>query len=421
MRGLLRNRWWIVAAGALGMTVGQGPITIFTLGVFLKPVTDDLGIDRGTFSSAIGLLTVAAAVVTPFVGRLVDRFGVRTVLLPMILLFALATMALSRLQPSLPVLYLLFGVQGVLSTCQTPTAYVKTISAWFDRTRGLALGIAQTGVGLGVALVPQLAAALIAGHGWRTAYVGLGGAILALALLPVALFLREPPAARWGVVASGAGVSLANAWRSGRFWQLNACFFLAVTAINGTLAHAVALLTDRGVPLEAATGAMSLAGIAVIVGRVIAGFCLDRLHGRHIAVASFCFPMLGIALLAFAREPAPLLVGAALCGLGVGAEVDLIAYFIGRYFGMRAYGAIYGLFFAVFTIGTGLGPFVMGLAFDRAHSYGPALAIFEAALLSASGLALRLGPYRYPAHAAAAHGAEYLRPAGDVASGTKEG
>ena len=415
MGGPFRSRWWIVAAGALGMTVGQGPITIFTLGVFLKPVTDDLGINRGTFSSAIGPLTVAAAVATPLVGRLVDRFGVRVVLLPMILLFGLATMALSLLQPSLLVLYLLFGIQGVLSACQTPTAYVKTISAWFDATRGLALGIAQTGVGLGVALVPQFAAVLIAGHGWRTAYVGLGWAILALALLPVALFMREPSVVRRGGVAGSAGVPLADAWRSGRFWLLNACFFLAVTAINGTLAHAVALLTDRGVPLEAATGGMTLAGIAVIVGRLVAGFCLDRMHGRYIAIASFCCPMIGIALLALARQPAMLLAGTTLCGLGVGAEVDLMAYFIGRYFGMRAYGAIYGLFFAVFTIGTGLGPLVMGFAFDHGQSYGAALAVFEAALFAASGLALRLGPYRYPAREAVSRDAEHLQPASDVA------
>jgi MFS family permease len=419
MRGPFGNRWWIVAASALGMTVGQGPITIFTLGVFLKPVTEDLGIERGTFSSAIGVLTIAAAVVTPFVGRLVDRLGVRVALLPMILLVALATMALSLLQPALLVLYLLFGVQGVLSACQTPTAYVKTISAWFDRTRGLALGVAQTGVGLGIALVPQLAAALIAGHGWRTAYVGLGGAILLLALLPVALFMREPRVSKQRDASDdpiqGLGVPLADAWRSTIFWQLNICFFLAVTAINGTLAHAVALLTDRGVPLAAATGAMSLAGIAVIVGRVIAGFCLDRYHGRVIAVVSFCCPMLGIALLALAGQPAPLLVGTALCGLGVGAEVDLMAYFIGRYFGMRAYGAIYGLFFAVFTIGTGLGPLVMGFVFDRTHSYGAALAAFEIALFAASGLALRLGPYRYPARGAPSHDLEHLQPASDVA------
>ena len=184
------------------MAVGQGPITLFTFSVFLKPVTEDLGIDRGTFSSALGVLSIAAAVVTPLVGRLVDRYGVRIALLPLILLFALATMALSLLQPSLFVLFLLFGLQGVLSACQTPMAYVKTISAWFDRTRGLALGVAQTGVGFGVALVPQLAATLIAGHGWRTAYVGLGGAILVLALLPVALFLRDPPTPRPDDVAS---------------------------------------------------------------------------------------------------------------------------------------------------------------------------------------------------------------------------
>ena len=141
---------------------------------------------------------------------------------------------------------------------------------------------------------------------------------------------------------------------------------------------------------------MALAGMAVIVGRLVAGFCLDRLHGRYIALASFCCPMIGIALLALAQQPTMLLAGTALCGLGVGAEVDLMAYFIGRYFGMRAYGAIYGLFFAVFTIGSGIGPVIMGFAFDHGQSYSAALAVFEAALFAASGLVTRLGPYRYP-------------------------
>jgi MFS family permease len=400
---LLKSRWWIVAAAALGMIVGQGPIAIFTLGVFLKPVTEALGISRGTLSSTVGLLTFIAAIVTPFMGRLIDRLGARVVLLPMIGLFALTTMALSLLQASVLLLYLLFGLQGVFSAGQTPTAYVKTISAWFDKERGLALGIAQAGVGLGVALVPQLAAYLIQSQGWRTAYVGLGIAILALAFLPVALVIREPPMpdaepARPAMSLSGA--SATEAWRSKPFWLLSACFFLAAVAINGTLAHAVALLTDRGVPLQMATGAMSLAGIALIAGRLLAGYCLDHLHGRYVAVGSFCCPMIGIALLASPSPPELLLLGTALCGAGVGAEVDLMAYFIGRYFGLRAYATIYGLLFAVFTIGTGAGPYLMGLAFDHDHSYRAMLMLFETALLVACVLALRLGPYLYPARQA---------------------
>jgi MFS family permease len=398
--GAFQNRWWIVTAGVLGMIVGQGPITIFAFGVFLKPVTEALGVSRGTLSSTVGLLTLVAAVVTPMMGRLIDRFGVRAVLLPMIALFAMATIALSLLEASLLTLYLLFGLQGVFSAGQTPTGYVKAISAWFDKERGLALGIAQAGVGLGVALVPQLAAQLIEAYGWRWAYVGLGIAIFALAFVPVAVFVREAAVPRAaGPAPRRSGVSAAEAWRSPSFRTLAACFFLAIMAINGTLAHAVAILTDRGLPLAAATGALSIAGLALIVGRILSGYCLDRLDGRAVALCFFACPIVGIALLA---SPAPdwvLPLAIGLCGLGVGAELDLMAFFIGRYFGLGAYATIYGLMFAIFTIGTGLGPYLMGLAFDLYRSYRPMMLVFEAALLIACFLALRLGPYAYPAQA----------------------
>src|SRR5882757_4624720 len=100
MPNMFKSRWWVVVAGVLGMIVGQGPVAIFTLGVFLKPVTDDLGVSRGSLSSAITVMSVLAAIVTPLMGRLIDRFGTRPVLLPMIVMFALSTMALSLLQAS---------------------------------------------------------------------------------------------------------------------------------------------------------------------------------------------------------------------------------------------------------------------------------------------------------------------------------
>jgi MFS family permease len=142
------------------------------------------------------------------------------------------------------------------------------------------------------------------------------------------------------------------------FWLLSVAFFLGVLAINGTIVHIVALLTDRGVPLQVATGALSVAGTAIIVGRIICGWCLDRFWGPYVAVCFFVLPMLGIALLGSGWGfPVPL-VGAALCGAGIGAEIDLMAFFISRYFGLKAYGRIYGLMFMLFNIGTGMGPVI---------------------------------------------------------------
>jgi MFS family permease len=399
---LFQNRWWVVLGAFLGLIVNQGAITFYAFAIFLKPVSDDLGVSRGTLSSAVGLLLAVFAVFVPVMGSLIDRFGVRTVLLPMIVLVALATAGLSQLRASPFILYPLFATQGLFATCQVPIGYAKVITAWFDRERGLALGVAVAGAGLGVALVPQLVAYLIDHHGWRAAYVGLGAAILLIAFVPVAVFVREPPSA--GTAPGGAppapGISAGEAVRQSQFWIINIAFVLATIAINGTLAHVVALLTDRGLPAATATDALSVAGLAIIAGRIVSGYCVDRLFAPHVTVAMFCAPIVGIALLLTGGAGVAPFAGTVLCGLGIGAEIDLMAFFVGRYFGLRAFGAIYGLMFATFAVGSGLGSFLMGACFDLAGSYRPMLVAFVAVLIAACLLIARLGPYRYRAEAA---------------------
>ena len=408
MGGMFGSRWWIVFACACGLMVGTGSILIFSFGVFLKPVTEGLGISRGDLSTGLGTSAWLVAVACPIVGWLVDRFGARRTMLPGILLFALAVAGFGLMQARpLFLIYLTFAVAGFVGGVQTPIPYATVISQWFDRQRGLALGFATAGVGLGVALIPQLAALLISRYGWREAYFGLAVAILVLAFLPVAIFVHEPPDSASGragarAAAGRIGFDAAEAFRTADFWTLTAAFFLGVLAINGTIVHIVALLTDRGVPLQIATGALSASGLAIILGRIICGWCLDRFWGPYVAVCFFVLPMVGIALLGSGwGNPAPF-VGAALCGAGIGAEIDLMAFFIGRYFGLKAYGKIYGVMFMVFNIGTGLGPALGGRAFDAFHSYNQIFIAFEVALALTCVLLLRLGKYAYPAHAEAA-------------------
>jgi MFS family permease len=188
-----QSRWGIVFASFLGLMVSQGPVTVCTFGVFLKPVSEDLGVSRSTFSLAFNLLNIMCAAFIPLVGKLIDRYGIRNVVMPMIVLFALTTAGLSYLQPSVAVLYGLFALQGLFSAGNVPTGYAKAISAWFDRDRGLALGIAIAGTGLGVALMPPSMTYLIQNYGWRNAYLGLGAAVFVLAFVPVALFIKDAP------------------------------------------------------------------------------------------------------------------------------------------------------------------------------------------------------------------------------------
>lgn len=423
MAAMFRNRWWVVAASVFGLIVGTGAINIFAFGVFLKPVTADLGVGRGYFASGLVFNSLLTSLFCPIVGSLIDRWGTRRVMMPGILLYALTTAAYSQLTAAPFTLYLIVGLAGIAGAVQTPVAYAAIISQWFDRKRGVALGVAMAGVGLGVVLIPQIAAALIAAFGWRPAYLGLGLTVFLFAFVPVALFMREPPhlsvgrtagtrALRAVSIALLPGVSFVDAvLRSWRFWALTLAFFLAVVAINGTLTNVIALLTDRGVPLQVATGALSAAGMALILGRILSGWCLDRFFGPHVAICFFLVPMLGIGLLASGAGGVVPLLGAILCGLGVGAEVDLMAFFVSRYFGLRSYGKVYGTMFAFFSFGTGLGPYIGGAVYDRFHSYGPAFVIFEGALFCTCLLFMRLGPYAFPARAPAAEPA-LAQPAG---------
>ena len=174
-------------------------------------------------------------------------------------------------------------------------------------------------------------------------------------------------------------------------------FFLGAVAINGTLTHVVALLADRGIPLQQAASSLGTAGIALIFGRMISGWCLDRFHGPYVALVSFIIPIAGILLLASGAGGAVPLIGTALCGLGIGAEVDLMAFFISRYMGIKAYGRVYGTSFAVFMIGNGIGSVIAGFSYDQFHSYAPAFYLFAAALVATCALLLPLGRYPFPA------------------------
>ena len=389
MRGVFANRWWVVAATVLGLIVGAGPINVFAFGVFLKPITAELGIGRATFSSALTLHAAVAALMCPVFGWMIDRWGVRRVMLPALVFYTLgiAAYALITADP-FAVTYMIFGLTGLTGTVAGPIPYSTVISQWFDRQRGLALGIGMAGVGLGVALMPQLAALLIGKFGWRTAYVGLAVAVIVFAFIPVALVVREPPefSARpargqsRGADLNLPGTGVAEALGSWLFWGLGIAFLLDVIAINGTLTHIVALLTDRGIGREVAVTALSGTGVALIGGRVLSGWFLDRFWGPYVAIGFFVTPMLGLALL-----------------ISHAAEIDLMAFFASRYFGLKNYAKIYGTMFGLFGIGVGIGPALSGFSFDRFHSYTPIFIVYEIMLLLTCAIFLRLGPYPYPA------------------------
>ncbi|ABK06934.1 MULTISPECIES: MFS transporter [Burkholderia cepacia complex] len=392
------NRWWIVIGALLGLTVGNGPIMQFTFGVFLLPVTREFGWARSQASLALAIGLAATALCVPIAGRLMDRYGVRRVSLPAITAFAAATAALAFVPPSPLAFALLYALMGAAAAGQSPLPYAKAIAAAFDQSRGLALGIAMAGVGIGTAVVPQLAQYVVAHYGWKQAYLTLGGLTFVLGITAMGWLIHEPHGATARRIdrADIPGLAIGAAVRTPQFWKLSLAFFVVAAATNGAIAHLVPLLGGRGIAPAVATSALAGAGLALTLGRLFAGWLLDRFFAPYVAIFFFLLPLAGLVLLIAGSGLGMSIAAVVLIGLGLGAEVDLIAFLLSRYFGMRSFGEIYGYLFTLFMLGNGLGPWVMGVSFDATGSYTLCLAVMCGALAVAALLVSRLGAYGYP-------------------------
>lgn len=395
--------WWVVCASVVGMIVSQGPVLVFTFGIFMKPLGAEFGWTRSQISLALTVAILSAAFFTPWVGRLIDRHGARQVAIPALILFGLGVASLAFLPAHLVVFYLWFCCIGILSAGGTPTAYAKSISHWFVRRRGLALGLSMAGIGLGATLMPIIAQRAVGSLGWRGGFAVIGVVVL-IGMLIVALKLRNCPADMGlhpdnetppsGDRRAAVGLTSRQAMHTRTFWLIAVSFFLAALAINGCAVHFVPMLTDRGVSPQDAARTAAVIGMALIVGRVAAGFLLDYLFAPFVTLFFFSGPVIGILLLYGGATGGEAVLCAALIGLGVGAEVDLIAYLASRYFGLKAFGEVYGYLFAIFCVGTALGPLLMGTGQTLLGSYDLVLLLFVGCMLAACVLICCVG--RYP-------------------------
>jgi predicted MFS family arabinose efflux permease len=399
--------WWVVATAATGLFWGA-PITVFSFSVFFKPLMHDFHVGRAAISLAFTLGGLAAAISAPLAGWLTDRCGARKVILPATVMFGSTLLLAKVLSASIGQFYVLYLLLGLLVNGVGPVPYSYVISHWFDRRRGLALGLTMFGIGSGAMVIPVAAQMLIAKFGWRSTYALFGCAVLLISLPIVAVFLKENPA-DWGLLPDGAeprsapalepagspGRSLGEVWQTQTFWLMVCPFFLAGASVHGCAVHLVALLSDRGMSMQTAALGSSILGAAVLIGRAGTGFLLDHVFAPCLAAVCFAGVAAGIALLRIGNSTAICFVGAFLVGLGLGAEVDMIAFLVSRYFGLRFFGQIYGFAFAAFALAGALGPVAMGAGFDFTGSYTAPLAGLCISGAAAALLISRLGPYQY--------------------------
>jgi MFS family permease len=399
--------WLIVLVSAIGLFLGP-PLMVFSFSVFFKSLVQDFHASRAAVSFAFSLFNIVGALLIPCTGMIIDRFGAKRVILVFTLLYGLFLCSALWVGSALWQLYLLFTVLGVaMASGPAPVPYGVVISHWFNRHRGLALGLSMMGIGVGSVVVPILAQRLITSFGWRAAFAIFGGAVVLLPLPVLAAFLQNDPGQR-GLEPDGdeknqgsplqqekQGLTWHEIWHSPAFWILICIFSLAGASVHGAALHMSAIFTDRGVTAERAAVATALVGIAVMLGRVTSGYLLDRLFAPRVAILFYGATGLGIGILCAGTSGPLALVASFLVGLGMGAEVESMAYMITRYFGLRSFGTAYGHAFGAFMLSGAAGVFLMGAGYDRFHSYTVPLAVLCGAMVLALVLLSRLGPYRY--------------------------
>lgn len=384
--------WRTAMSSALGLACGPSVLTVMAFGAFITPLDREFGWGVPAITLAASFLSITIMVISPLQGLLVDRFGGRRLILYSSPPFALSLMAMYFLPDSLPVFYLAWIVIPLCGLGLWPVSYLRLTAGWFERRLGLALGVANSGIGIGTVLVPILTAVLISTFGWREAFLGLGA--VALIAFPVAFFLlAEPSPRRAGVQAGGDTMRAAATTRP--FWLVLGAFLLLGMVGSTVIVHQIPLLLDAGVSRDVANLVPVALGVALIVARIATGWLLDRFP---VSLVMSVFLVGGIvSVLIFAAGPNVLtgLLAAALAGLLIGAEFDVLSYLIPRYFGRLAFGKIYGIAFAVFQIGGAVATSVVSVSRDSHGSYTPAMLVLAVACVICGALFMNLGPYRY--------------------------
>ena len=399
--GEFRNGGRALAGSLLGAGCGLSSISFYTHSVFVAPISNDTGWSRGDVQFGVTIMILMAILTAPAVGLLMDRFGARRIALISMPLYGITLAGLGLSTDSLWTYYVAWGLMSILAAGTLPVTWTRVVNSWFDRYRGLALGITLAGTGIAATLGPTYATWLIGEYGWRTAYMLIAVTITAIGLPAVYLLFHQPDTTHAKEVVASApqtrsvvGYTPREVFRGYRFWAMSIGLVLAAAGISGLITNVVPMLIDQGLTAPDAARYAGLIGISVIVGRLIVGALVDRFWAPLVAAIFLSAPAFAALMLSGSAPPALLIsVSMILIGLAAGAELDLMAFLVSRYFGLKHYGALYGALYVFFSIGAGFAPVTFGKVFDAVGSYGPVLTIVS--IMSAGGglLMLTLGPY----------------------------
>ena len=402
--------WPVVVSSAIGIGLGMSPLPFYTIGVFAIAYEEAFGWGMGQTLSGLAVFTLTAFFMSPVIGYVADRLGVRKVVLVSIVTFSLSMMLFAANPGSYPLYLATWAFAAVCGVGTLPITWTRAVNGWFNERRGLALGCALLATGLfrciGQALRKRNDCDVRLAHGLHRRRCALP-LIIAFPIAWVAFRTVDDPkvahrarelesTAPASVTASTDGMPISAALKDWRFWLLAYAFVPISFAVGGPIPNLERIMLTKGFDLDDAVFLATLIGYSVLVGRLVGGYLIDRFWAPGVAVIMMSLPAVSCLMLQGADQTM-LNAGLAIFILGAaaGVEYDMMAFLVSKYFGLRNYSAIYGTLYAFFAAGAGFGPLLFGRAYDATGDYDPILIWAAIAVVAGAIPLILLGRYRH--------------------------
>jgi MFS family permease len=392
--------WWVVAAFSVTTFISTG--VRHAVGPFLKPIVDDLGLDRASFSAVIALSLFLYGAFMPLAGMALDRFSVRAVTSvgTVLLVVSLVLTAMVRNFWEFAAVYGVLVPLGLAGT--GPVIASGVVARWFSKRRGTALSVLGSASMTGMSLLVPAVTWLILTTGWRTTYMLIAAGVLALVLPLCLLVLRDSPESV-GLMADGGAlkpgtsaapverVTAGEALQTLAFWQLAGSFFTCGFSMSLLSAHGIPMLTDHGYSPMFASWALGVLGGSAIGFTVMLGALSDRFGRRPVLATIYAGRIFIFAGLFLIRDnPVAILTVAVLGGITMAGTGSMTSALTADIYGRFSVSSVFGLIFLVHQTGSAIGSALAGLLFETTGGYGAAFALACCFLVGASIVALNI-------------------------------
>ena len=397
--------WVMLGVGGLAV-FASGPAQSHIFSVYITPISDDLAISRTSILSAYAAATLLAAFGLPYVGRLIDRVGVRRVVLGVAISFGAANIAFGHVA-GLLTLALGFGALRFLGQGSLMLSSNYLVSQWFSRRRGIALSLMALGFSASMALHPPLAQWLIDTVGWRESWFWLGILTWVLLVPMIAVLVQNRPE-DLGLLPDGGGgpnkessraldgmnvgLTLRAAIRTGSFWIIALGLASLSMLVTGMFFHQVSVFSQQGLDAQTATGAFAISAAVMVVTMPVFGYLLDRMPTRPMFASALLIMSASLIAMAWVTDVPSMIVFSVVFGLANAGLQSHYSFMWPRYFGRRHLGSIQGAAQTVGVVGASIGPLPLGLAFDLFGSYTEVLYLLAVLPVGCAFMLLFLRP-----------------------------